>query len=135
MDGRVTFRSKGKRHRIEAPLTVVGTGERLILEVVMGSRVEAILATRRNRILRHWHSHRSQHQNPDGFIIDSGQPHKHFPTLKCNFTGRTHRGQLTYAYPTSDINPDGGAGEIAMAFAAECNVDLSSLTLQERMRQ
>ena len=135
VDGRVTARSKGKRHRIEVPLTVVSTGERMILEVSEGSRVEAMLVTRQNRVLRHWHRHRSQHRNPDGITIDPDQPHKHFPTERHNFSGRTHRGQPTYAYPTSDIDPDGGAVEIAMAFAAECNVDLSSLTLQDRMRQ
>ena len=133
VDGRVKVRPKGKNYRIEMPLTVVGSGEGLILEVSVGSRVEALLVTRGDRVLRHWHSHPSRHRNPDGLTIEYGQPHKHFPTETCNFTGRTHRGQPTYAYPTSDIDPEGGAGEIAMAFAAECNVDLSGLTLQGRM--
>ena len=135
VDGRVRVRPKGKNYRIEVPLAVVTTGERLTLEVSKGSRAEALLVTRRNRVLRHWHRHPSRHQNPDGFTIDRSQPHKHFPTTRHNFSGRTHRGQPTYAYPTSDINPDGDPGEIALAFAVECNVDLSGLTLQGQMQQ
>ncbi len=131
----VRVRPKGKNYRMSVPLEVISTGERLMLEVSAGSRVEALLVTRQDRVLRHWHRHPSEHRNPDGITITYDQPHKHFPTEKCNFTGRQHRGQPTYAYPTSDIDPDGDPSEIAMAFAAECNVDLSRLALQGRMRK
>ena len=60
--------------------------------------------------------------NPDGQPLDGNFPHKHFPTTNYPLPDRRHG--ASYAYLTYDINPEGSLGDILIAFARECGIEI-----------
>lgn len=104
----------------------IGTGsrgQRLFLHVRFhsrrGSRIEIILATPKDEVIRHFHDHPVVHTNPDGTAIDG--PHKHFPTKKFPINSLQHSGLSTWAYPVSDIDLEDPRKALE-DFAKECGI-------------